>query len=138
MVSGASNQISEEDDRANLRLRRTLIAASCIILLVSCVLIIEWNYKSDGVTVSEAPVEVSVEDTVSTGESEQININTADAKLLTTLPGVGEALAERIVAHRIEHGNFARIEDIMQVSGIGQKKFDEMKSLITVETGGQE
>lgn len=62
-----------------------------------------------------------------------ININTADAETLTFLPGVGQALAERIVAYRQENGDFAAVEDIMQVYGIGEKKYNAMKNLITVE-----
>lgn len=61
-----------------------------------------------------------------------ININTASAAELRALPGVGDALAGRIVAYREEHGPFARPEDVMRVSGIGQGKFDAMKGLITV------
>ena len=61
-----------------------------------------------------------------------VNINTAGAAELRALPGVGDALAGRIVAYREEHGAFARIEDVMRVSGIGQGKFDAMKDLITV------
>jgi len=62
----------------------------------------------------------------------KININAATVAELETLPGVGPALAQRIVEYREEHGPFARIEDIKKVSGIGDKMFERIKDLITV------
>ena len=62
----------------------------------------------------------------------RVNLNTADLAELCALPGIGDALAGRIIAYREEHGPFARPEDVMRVSGIGQGKFDAMKALITV------
>ena len=62
----------------------------------------------------------------------RVNLNTADLAELCALPGIGDALAGRIIAYREEHGPFARPEDVMRVSGIGQGKFDAMKTLITV------
>jgi competence protein ComEA len=61
-----------------------------------------------------------------------ININTADAALLDTLPGIGPAYATRIIDYRTVHGPFARIEDIQDVSGIGPSTFADIKSFITV------
>lgn len=61
-----------------------------------------------------------------------ININTADATLLDTLPGIGPSKAQAIITYRNEHGPFAKIEDIENVSGIGPSTFSDIKSLITV------
>ena len=61
-----------------------------------------------------------------------ININTASEKELDTLPGIGPAIARRIVEHRSTQP-FTKIEDIMFVKGIGKKKFAKLKELITVE-----
>ena len=61
-----------------------------------------------------------------------ININTANEKELDTLPGIGPAIARRIVEYRSSQP-FTKIEDIMQVKGIGEKKFAKIKELITVE-----
>jgi competence protein ComEA len=66
-----------------------------------------------------------------TPSGDQININTASAAELETLPGIGPALAQRIVTYRTEHGPFAHIEDIMNVAGIGPATFDNIKDLIT-------
>lgn len=62
----------------------------------------------------------------------KVNINTADAAALTTLDGVGDATAAKIIAYREANGPFKRIEDIKEVSGIGDKKFEGMKDSITV------
>ncbi|MHB0865514.1 MAG: helix-hairpin-helix domain-containing protein [Minisyncoccota bacterium] len=61
-----------------------------------------------------------------------VNINTADATTLDTLPGIGPSKAAAIVEYRQEHGAFVRIEDIQNVSGIGPSTFANIQSLITV------
>lgn len=63
-----------------------------------------------------------------------ININTADAAELSLLPGIGDTLSERIVEYRVQNGLFGRIEDLMNVDGISQKRYDAVKDYIT--TGG--
>ena len=62
-----------------------------------------------------------------------ININTAPASELMRLPGVGQATADKIINYRISSGGFKQIEEIMNVSGIGEKTFEKMKQFITVE-----
>lgn len=64
--------------------------------------------------------------------SHKVNINTASAEELTTLDGVGPATAEKIIAYRTEQGPFKTIDDIKEVSGIGEKKFAALKDEITV------
>lgn len=61
-----------------------------------------------------------------------VNINTASQAELETLPGIGPTRAQAIIAHRTQHGPFARIEDIQNVTGIGEKTFESMRSLIRV------
>lgn len=61
----------------------------------------------------------------------KININTATKEELMKLPGVGEKTAEQIIKHREIYGKFNRIEDLMNVKGIGQKKFEKLKNYIT-------
>ena len=65
-------------------------------------------------------------------DSLKININTATLEELDKLPGVGEATANKIISHREENGQFKNIEDIKNVNGIGDKKFENMKELICV------
>ncbi len=64
--------------------------------------------------------------------AEPVNINTASADELTALPGVGEVIAARIVAYRRENGPFERIDQIMEVRGIGAKTHEKLRPLITV------
>jgi competence protein ComEA len=62
-----------------------------------------------------------------------VNINTASLDELVKLPRIGEAIAQRIIDYRDDNGSFTRIEDIKNVTGIGESIFDEIKDLITVE-----
>lgn len=62
----------------------------------------------------------------------KININTATKADLETLPGIGESTALKIIEYRKEKGKFKLIEDIKQVNGIGENKFNKIKELITV------
>ena len=62
-----------------------------------------------------------------------LDLNTATAEELAGLPGIGPELAGRIVAYREEHGGFGSIEEIMEVSGIGEGKFTALEGRITVE-----
>ena len=66
------------------------------------------------------------------GGDGKININVATQSELTDLPGIGSVLASRIVDHRRQHGNFERIEDIRNVSGIGEKRYEAIQDKITV------
>ena len=61
-----------------------------------------------------------------------ININCDSMQRLTELSGIGNVLAKRIVEYRQNHGNFSCIEEIKAVSGIGEKKYENIKELITV------
>lgn len=61
-----------------------------------------------------------------------ININTADKSALDTLPGVGPALAERIIEYRQTNGNFSEIEGLKKVQGLGASKFEKLKDKITI------
>jgi competence protein ComEA len=61
-----------------------------------------------------------------------VNLNSATVPQLEALPGVGKATAERIVEYREKNGGFKRIEDLMNVRGIGEKSFLTLKPLITV------
>lgn len=65
--------------------------------------------------------------------SGKININMADEKSLEAIPGVGPATAKKIVDYRTKQGKFNAIEDIKNVSGIGDKKFESMKDFISVK-----
>jgi competence protein ComEA len=61
-----------------------------------------------------------------------VDINSADATVLETLPGVGPATAQKIIADREENGPFTAVEDLMRVAGIGEKKLDAIRDLVVV------
>lgn len=86
----------------------------------------------------ESGEEVIQEGSIEAEESTQttskvVNINKANQEELMTLPGIGESTAQKIIDYRKENGKFQTIEDIKNVSGIGDSKFNQIKSLIKVK-----
>jgi competence protein ComEA len=65
-------------------------------------------------------------------EKATLNLNAATLDQLETLPGIGRKVAERIVEYRTKSGGFKKIEELMNVKGIGEKSFLKIKPLITV------
>ncbi|MCI8777797.1 MAG: transporter [Bacilli bacterium] len=64
--------------------------------------------------------------------NQKISLNTATIDQLQTLSGIGESKAKAIIKYREEYGNFTKIEDIMNVTGIGEKVFEQIKDNITI------
>lgn len=79
-----------------------------------------------------ASANASTSNTTNYGAGFPININTASLNTLTALPGIGETKAQAIIDYRTEHGPFTNIEQLMDVSGIGQATFDKLKNLVTI------
>lgn len=69
---------------------------------------------------------------VNTGNGDMVNINQADVKALEALPGIGPAMAQRIVDYRNSNGSFQSIDDLKKVKGIGKAKFEKLKDRVTV------
>jgi competence protein ComEA len=80
-----------------------------------------YTEKGDGADLTATPE-----------QSGKININTADASRLISLPGIGEVLAGRIIEYREKTGGFKNIYELMDVSGIGEKTFQKLEHLICV------
>ncbi|MER7418738.1 ComEA family DNA-binding protein [Micromonospora peucetia] len=66
------------------------------------------------------------------GAGGRLNLNTATLAQLDALPGVGPVLAQRILAHRDQHGGFRSVGDLRQVDGIGDARYEQLKELVTV------
>ena len=95
------------------------------------------NEQSESLPViSEEPAAtvetVPQEETPALAEGSLININTANEEQLNVLPGIGEKLAANIIAYRTEYGDFQSIEEIKNVNGIGEKRFEAIKDMITI------
>lgn len=80
----------------------------------------------------EAVPGVVAGDTADQAQSGPFDINTADAKQLESLPGVGPATAAAIVEHRSRTGAFRSVEDLLEVRGIGEAKLETLRSQVTV------
>ena len=67
-----------------------------------------------------------------------LDLNAATAEELTELPGIGEELSRRILEYREENGGFRSVEELMEVSGIGEGKFAALEGRVTVNGGASE
>ncbi len=85
------------------------------------------EYIEDGIS-----DDVVIDSSDNTDSSKPININKADITQLESLNGIGESIASAIIQYRNENGDFSSIEDIKNVPGIGDSKFENIKDFITV------
>lgn len=112
--------LTENADLNSINLSKKLIDGEKVIIFAKK----EINENSTNISQSGT--------TSSQTKSNLININTASKEELESLPGIGPTLAQRIIDYRETNGYFQTIEDIKKVSGIGDKKFEAIKNLITV------
>ena len=99
-----------------------LVPFGCGLLLLACT-----------VVVSAGPVALQPQaPSAQAAAPAPLNLNTATATQLETLPGIGPATAKRILEYREKNGSFKKIEELMNVPGIGEKSFLKLKPLITV------
>lgn len=106
---------------------------SLIVSLVCAVVVaISANY---GIT-AEKSVEVPPVQTPAVDAdafaADKVDINQADAALLTTLPGIGPKTAEKIAAYRQANGPFTSVDDLLNIKGIGPEKLEKIRMLVTI------
>ena len=119
--------------QAFLRRPGAVAAALCLCLLLGFFLgSLRVRARSEGAAVvARAPAEE-----VTRSANILVDINTADEELPQTLPGIGPALAERIVAYREASGGFRYLYELTNVKGIGSRTFEGLQDLITISTEG--
>ncbi|MCJ7789216.1 MAG: ComEA family DNA-binding protein [Candidatus Atribacteria bacterium] len=98
-------------------------------------IIIPYKISNQVTVESDKNISKNIEEVYSSSSSpsDQININTADDHTLQSLPGIGPVLSQKIIDYRNQNGLFEVIDDIKDVSGIGEKKFEGIKDLICVQ-----
>ncbi len=124
----------------------SILACACLVLAAFLGgLYLGRNIAGEPIQTSVLSIQASTVPSGSTGTSlpaatpatqsdGKININTADLYTLMSLPGIGETYAQRIIDYRTANGPFEDIADIKNVEGIGEKRYESIKNLIT--TGG--
>lgn len=91
----------------------------------------QGSLSGQAAQVAQSPQTSSVSGSAPSSNTGKININTAGAAELDNLPGVGPALAARIIQYRTDNGPFTNPEDLQNVSGIGSKTYEKMASMVT-------
>lgn len=78
-------------------------------------------------------IQIHVPESSVTQLTQKINLNSAEPWLLEALPGIGQDRAQAIVEYRAKHGPFRRIEELLNIEGIGESTLNRIRNLITVE-----
>ena len=136
-LSGQVKNISvvELEDNGNLRIVDAINLAGGLTDLADTEAINLAAPISDGqhvhIPTKEIFLRPNQETSSSPTDGDKVNINTADAEKLATLKGIGPATAQKIIDYREQNGAFKTIDEIKNVRGIGEKKFDAIKDKIT-------
>lgn len=93
----------------------------------------ESKVENESGTGSDGTTSRSSNSSINNGSQTKININTATEQELDSLPGIGPSTAAKILEYRKEKGKFKTIEEIKEVSGIGESKYEKIKDKITVK-----
>ena len=88
------------------------------------ILLVEPQSNEAGATAAAVPA------------GDRVELNTADQAALETLPGIGPRTAERIIEYRSKNGGFEKVEDLMNIRGIGERTFLRLRDLVRIDTNG--
>lgn len=116
----AAGGMTADAEQSSVNLARTIADGEQVVVTSK-------NSSSASVAISSSST-----NSASSASTGVVNINTADATMLTSLSGIGEATAQKIIADREKNGPFKTKKDITRVSGIGDKKYEAIKDSITV------
>ncbi len=133
-ISGQVKNIAvvELEDDGDLRIVDAVNAAGGLTEFADADAVNLAEKISDGQHIHIPTKEIFLQQNISAAKNDLVNINTADAEKLATLKGIGQAMAQRIIDYREENGSFKSIDEIKNVRGIGEKKFDAFKDKITI------
>jgi competence protein ComEA len=120
--------------------RSLLIKGVMLAAAIAAVLWIGWPAPDDGPppsgsdqpTIGPAPAGAPVSDTSAVKAVAKVNLNRAGVDELQMLPGVGPVLAQRVVEWRKAHGRYRTVDDLQEVKGIGKKRLERIRPLVTV------
>lgn len=133
-VSGQVQNIAvvELEDEGNLRLIDAVNAAGGLTDFADADAVNLAAPLTDGQHIHIPTKEIFRDMPTSSDSSDLVNINTADAEKLATLKGIGPALAQRIIEYREQNGSFKSVDEIVNVRGIGAKKFAAFKDKVKI------
>ncbi|MBR0261822.1 MAG: helix-hairpin-helix domain-containing protein [Selenomonadaceae bacterium] len=135
-VSGQVKNISvvELEDNGNLRFVDAVNMAGGLTDLADTEAVNLAAPLTDGqhIHIPTKEILLQAQNSSSANSGDLVNINTADAERLATLKGIGPSLAQRIIDYREQNGAFKSVDEIKNVRGIGDKKFDAFKDKITI------
>lgn len=129
----AAGGLTSDADLSNINLAYILEDGEKIYIPKKGEEIAEESYTSSVTSETSSIKSGSSSSTTSSSKTSKININKATQTELETIPGIGPSTALKIINYREENGKFNSIEDIKNVSGIGDTKYEKMKDYITVK-----